>query len=262
MFFRFLIIIGVLFFSVGPVQASHMDRDYNRGNDNRFDRYDDDDDGYRREKDFHYEREYRWRKHQRHDAKKRFKAHKKTAKQRHKGHKKIAKHRKHHFKHYKKHHHHHQLPEWAHHCGLPPGLAKRHKIPRSWERRCRSGQKYYDYRQEFREDVYAKQRVVYQDQPSYQTIYEMDSAECEAQAIHTSGNVAEGVAIGAVFGGIIGAAGGAIIGSTGHGGAGSGAATGAIGGAIGGAVIGGILASNEYKHDYNQCMRQRGHWRR
>jgi hypothetical protein len=140
-------------------------------------------------------------------------------------------------------------------------LAKRHKIPFGWKRRCLAGQKYYDYRDEFRDDIYAEQRVVYRNQPSYQTIYEMDAAECKAQAIHTSGDVAEGVAIGAVFGGIVGAAGGAIIGSTTQGGAGRGAATGAIGGAVGGAVLGGILASNEYRSDYNRCMSERGHWR-
>ncbi|MGV7220910.1 MAG: hypothetical protein ACQ9MH_05255 [Nitrospinales bacterium] len=260
MFFRFLIVLGILLFSVGSVQASHKDRDYNRGQDNRYDRYDNDDDGYKRNNNYRRGNEYRWwrRQHQGHNH---YKGHKKAAKQHRKEHKRLIKARRNYFKQYRKHRHYNQLPAWAHHCGLPPGIAKRHKIPRRWERRCRAGQKYYDYRDEFRNDIYADQRVVYRDQPSYQTIYEMDASECKAQAIHTSGNVAERVAIGAVFGGIIGAAGGAIIGSTTRRGAGRGATTGAIGGALGGAVLGGILASNDYQHDYNRCMSERGHWR-
>jgi outer membrane lipoprotein SlyB len=255
MFLRFLVIIGILFFSVGSVQASHKqpDKDYN----NRYKKYDNDDDGFRRENNYrnkHNKRDYRWRRHHRHD-------HYKASRHHHRQNKKIAKAQRRYYKNYRKHRHYRQLPAWAHHCGLPPGLAKRHKIPRGWKRRCLAGQKYYDHRHDFRDDIYAEQRVVYRDQPSYQTIYEMDASECEALSIHTAGNVAEGVAIGAVFGGILGAAGGAIIGSTGRGGAGRGAAAGAIGGAAGGAVLGGILASNEYKRDFNQCMRERGHWR-
>jgi outer membrane lipoprotein SlyB len=273
MVLRFLVIIGILFFSVGSVQASHKqpDKDYNT----RYDKYDNDDDGFRRENNIRYDRrnddngfrrennyrnkhnkrDYRWRRHHRQDQ------YKKAAKHHRKQHKKVAKARKRYYENYRKHSHYRELPAWAHRCGLPPGIAKRHKIPRGWKRRCLAGQKYYDHRHDFRDDIYAEQRVVYRDQPAYQTVYEMDTSECEAQSIHTAGNVAEGVAIGAVFGGIIGAAGGAIIGSTGRGGAGRGAATGAIGGAVGGAVLGGILASNDYKHDYNQCMRERGHWR-
>ena len=255
MVLRFFVIIGILFFSVGSVQASHKqpDKDYNT----RYNKYDNDDDGFRRENNFrnkHNKRDYRWRRYHRQD-------HHKAAKHHRKQHKKVAKARKRYYEKYRKHNHYRELPAWAHRCGLPPGIAKRHKIPRGWKRRCLAGQKYYDHRHEFRDDIYAEQRVVYRDQPAYQTVYEMDASECEAQSIHTAGNVAEGVAIGAVFGGIIGAAGGAVIGSTRHGGAGRGAATGAIGGAFGGAVLGGILASNEYQYDYNQCMRERGHWR-
>jgi len=256
MVLRFLVIIGILFFSVGSVQASHKqpDRDYNT----RYNNYDDD--GFRRGNKFRNQddkRDYRWRRHHRHDDYKRYP---RATKRHRKQHKKIAKARKRYFERYRKHHHYRQLPAWAHHCGLPPGLAKRHKIPRAWKRRCLAGQTYYDYRHDFRDDIYADQRVVYRNQPSYQTIYEMDASECKALSIHTAGNVAERVAIGAIFGGILGAAGGAVIGSTGRGGAGRGAATGAIGGAVSGAILGGILASNDYRHDYNRCMRERGHW--
>lgn len=252
MAFRFLMIIGILLFSAGVVQAEHRGREYDGDRDNRNER----------EKDYRFESEYGWgRDHIKHikQGRKAFKKHEKK-------HKKLNKHiRKEHkkyHKHYAKHRHYQELPEWAHRCGLPPGLAKRHKIPRGWERRCRAGQKYYDHRDDFRRDVYSEQRVIYREQPSYQTVYEMDASECKVVALRSAGNIAEKAAIGAVFGAIIGAAGGAIIESTRRGGdAGRGAVSGAVGGAVGGAVLGGILASNEYKHDFSQCMRQRGHWR-
>jgi len=266
MAFRLLIIIGVLFFSAGPALAEHRGGDYDR--DNRYET----DDYYGREKDYHYERERRDERRLKH-AEKRFKEERKADRKHHKLHRKLEKkhwkfnkkageHRKRYYERYNKHRHHVELPEWAHHCGLPPGLARRHKIPHGWEERCRSGQKYYDYREEFRQDVYSDQRVIYRNQPSYQTVYEMDASECKVSAIRSAGHVAERVAIGAVFGAIIGAAGGAIIESTRRGGdAGRGAATGAVGGAVGGAVLGGILASNDYKRDFRRCMEQRGHWR-
>ena len=134
MVLRFLVIIGILFFSVTSVQASHKqpDKDYNI----RYDRQnDDDDDGFRRENNYrnkHDKRDYRWRRHHRQDQHKR---HHKATKHHRKQHKKIAKARKRYFKHYRKHHHYRELPVWAHRCGLPPGIAKRHKIPRGWKRR-------------------------------------------------------------------------------------------------------------------------------
>ncbi len=170
----------------------------------------------------------------------------KWEKKRHKKHKKHSRH-----KHYQ------ELPGGAHECGLPPGLRKQHKIPPGWEKKCRSGKKYYNHEREFRNDVYSGGQVG-QNHPSYQTVYEMDAADCKVYGIERSGNVAEGAAMGAVYGVLIGAATGAIIGST-QGDAGGGAVSGAAGGAIGGAVLGGILASRDYQDIYRDCMRRRGH---
>ena len=152
------------------------------------------------------------------------------------------------------------LPSWAHDCGLPPGLAKQNKVPPGWERKCKSGQKYYDHEAEFREEVYRGQTgPITQDSPVYQTIYEMDDAACKVKSISSVGDIAEGAVKGAVFGGLIGAAGGAIYGGATDANVKDSAITGGTSGAIGGAVLGGILASKDYKSDYRQCMNQKGH---
>jgi hypothetical protein len=171
-----------------------------------------------------------------------------------------------HKKHHKKHHKHKHpfagssLPRWAHDCGLPPGLAKQNKVPPGWEKKCKAGYKYYDHEAEFREEVYRGQTgPITQDSPVYNTIYEMDDAECKVKSITTAGDIAVGVAKGAVFGGLIGAAGGAIYGATTDANTKDSTITGAAGGAAGGAVLGGILASNDYKSRYRKCMRNRGH---
>ena len=152
------------------------------------------------------------------------------------------------------------LPAWAHDCGLPPGLAKQNKVPPGWEKKCRSGLKYYDHKAEFREEVYrGRTGPITQESPLYQTIYEMDDAACKVKSISSVGDIAEGAVKGAVFGGIIGAAGGAIYGGATDANVKNSAITGGTSGAIGGAVLGGILASNDYKSRYRQCMNKRGH---
>ena len=152
------------------------------------------------------------------------------------------------------------LPSWAHDCGLPPGLAKQNKVPPGWEKKCRSGLKYYDHEAEFREEIYRGQSgPITQDSPLYQTIYEMDDAACKVKSISSVGNIAEGAVKGAVFGGIVGAVGGAIYGGATDANVKNSAITGGASGAIGGAVLGGILASNDYKSRYRHCMNKRGH---
>lgn len=231
MSFRFLLIVGFLLIFAGAAQADPKWWDH--------DRYE----------DYRYEREYRGDGHRSKHQKKHYKDERKAAKKHYKQH--LKEHQKLH-RYYQSHHS--GLPEWARRCGFPPGLAKRHKIPRGWEHRCRSGQMYYEHRREFRQDLYVEYPVIYDDQPSYQTVYEMDAADCKVHALHSAGDIAEGVALGAVFGGLIGA----VIGSTRHDG---GAGAGAVSGAAGGAVIGGILASGGYERDFRQCMKRRGHWR-
>jgi len=152
------------------------------------------------------------------------------------------------------------LPSWAHDCGLPPGLAKQNKVPPGWEKKCRSGKKYYDHELEFRKDVYQGQSgPISQESPAYQTVYAMDDSACKVKSITSVGDFAEGAAKGAVFGGLIGAAGGAIHGAATDADVSDSAITGAAGGAAGGAVLGGILASNDYKNRYRRCMNKRGH---
>lgn len=150
------------------------------------------------------------------------------------------------------------LPSWAHDCGLPPGLAKQNKVPPGWEKKCRSGKKYYDHEAEFRKDVYQGGTLSH-DSPAYQTVYAMDDAACKVKSITSFGDIAEGVVKGAVFGGLIGAAGGAIYGAATDADVGDSAITGGTGGAAGGAVLGGILASSDYKSSYRHCMNKRGH---
>lgn len=243
-----------------PPQEHHGEVRYERHDDYMDERYRDDDGGRHGEyRDGRYEDKY-YSKMEKEERKHREKMAKMEQKHQKKMDKKHKKGKKKHHKKYKKHsrHKHYQeLPEWAHECGLPPGLRKQHKIPPGWEKKCRSGKRYYDYEDEFRRDVYAGGAVGH-NHPSYQTVYEMDAADCQVYGIRNTGNIAEGAAKGAVFGGLIGAVGGAIVGST-HGDAGGGAVSGAVGGAVGGAVLGGILASIEYKDTYGDCMRRRGH---
>ncbi|QPJ60400.1 MAG: hypothetical protein G3M70_00230 [Candidatus Nitronauta litoralis] len=238
------------------------------------DRDDDDDDGGHHHKG--KGKKKHWKKH--HDGDDdddgyRGKKRKKNKKNKHK-----------HKKHWKKEHRHYdyhdakwkpyhnrRLPAWARDCGLPPGLAKQNKIPPGWEKKCRKGYKYYEREDEFRRDVeieYSKTHgrrpgdsgKIDTNAPSYQVIYNMDDSDCKVKALKQAGSVGEGVAKGAVYGGILGAATGVLIeavqedGNQEHG-----AIYGATGGAAGGAVLGGILASNEFKEQYRECMRRRGH---
>jgi len=233
-----------------PPQGHHGEyKDERHGDGGRHGEYRDG-----RYEDKHYSKmEKEERKHREKMAKMEQKHQKKMDKKHDKGKK------KHHKKHKKhtRHKHYQELPKWAHECGLPPGLAKQHKMPPGWEKKCRSGKRYYEYEDEFRRDVYSGGQVG-RNHPSYQTVYEMDAADCKVNGIHRSGNIAEGAAKGAVYGVLIGAATGAIIGSS-HGDAGGGAVAGAAGGAVGGALLGGILASRDYKDIYGDCMRRRGH---
>ncbi len=236
------------------------------------DRDDDDDDGYKRKK----KKKKHWKKH--HDSDDddddgyRGKKHKK-----HKKNKWKKKHGKKGHRHYDYHdaewkpYHNRRLPKWAQDCGLPPGLAKQNKIPPGWEKKCRRGHKYYEHEDEFRRDVKNEYRKKHGNRrgdqgkmdtnaPSYQTLYKMDDSACKVNAMKQAGSVAEGVAKGAVYGGILGAATGVLIEAVQDGGNQEhGAIYGATGGAAGGAVLGGVLASNEYKDNYRQCMRKRGH---
>lgn len=152
---------------------------------------------------------------------------------------------------------------WARKCGLPPGLAKQGKIPPGWEKKCRSGHKYYEHEDEFRGEVYktpGELERIDVNSPSYQTVYAMDEAACKVKALKSAGNIVEGVAIGAVYGGLIGAAGGAVIEAVRKdGNVKQGVIAGAAGGAAGGAILGGVLSSNDYKSDYLRCMKHRGH---
>ncbi len=160
--------------------------------------------------------------------------------------------------------HNRELPDWAQNCGLPPGLAKQNKIPPGWERKCRSGHKYYEHEDEFRKDVEDEYKVrkgsIDKNSPAYQTIFKMDDAACKVEALEEAGSIVEGVAKGAVYGGVLGAATGVIIEAVQEdGNAESGAIYGATGGAAGGAVLGGVLASESYKDNYRNCMHKRGH---
>ncbi|MCH8208769.1 MAG: hypothetical protein IIA62_06950 [Nitrospinae bacterium] len=151
---------------------------------------------------------------------------------------------------------------WARKCGLPPGLARQGKIPPGWERKCRSGKKYYEHRDEFPGEVYeipSGHSAPPLNSPGYQTVYAIDDADCKVQALSSSGKIAEGAAKGAVFGGLLGAAGGAVVEASRDGNVEHGALSGAAGGAVGGAILGGILASKDYHYDYERCMDQRGH---
>ena len=85
-----------------------------------------------------------------------------------------------------------------------------------------------------------------------------DMAQCQQLASQASGGTAKESAIGGGVGALIGAAGGAALGAA-LGNAGTGAALGAAAGGIGGASKQGLQAEDQYKHAYNNCLRQRGH---
>ena len=156
------------------------------------------------------------------------------------------------------------LPVWAHDCGLPPGLAKQNKIPPGWEKKCRSGLKYYDHEQEFRLELFnfygiSVGATVMAGSAIYQTLESMDEADCQVTSVASAGDVLEGAAVGAVYGGLVGAATGAVVGTVTDKDIGDSALYGAGAGALTGAVVGGIISSQKYKSDYNHCMQSHGY---
>ena len=156
------------------------------------------------------------------------------------------------------------LPVWAHDCGLPPGLAKQNKIPPGWEKKCRSGIKYYDHKQEFRLELFnfygiSVGATVKAGSPIYRTLESMDEAGCQVTSVASAGDVLEGAAVGAVYGGLVGAATGAVVGTVTDKDIGDSALYGAGAGALTGAVVGGIISSQKYKSDYNHCMQSHGY---
>jgi len=156
------------------------------------------------------------------------------------------------------------LPIWAHDCGLPPGLAKQNKIPPGWEKKCRSGLKYYDHEQEFRLELFnfygiSVGATVMAGSAIYRTLESMDEADCQVTSVASAGDVLEGAAVGAVYGGLVGAATGAVVGTVTDKDIGDSALYGAGAGALTGAVVGGIISSQKYKSDYNHCMQSHGY---
>ena len=156
------------------------------------------------------------------------------------------------------------LPIWAHDCGLPPGLAKQNKIPPGWEKKCRSGLKYYDHEQEFRLELFnfygiSVGATVEVGSQIYRTLESMDEADCQVTSVASAGDVLEGAAMGAVYGGLVGAATGAVVGTVTDKDIGDSALYGAGAGALTGAVVGGIISSQKYKSDYNHCMQSHGY---
>ena len=156
------------------------------------------------------------------------------------------------------------LPIWAHDCGLPPGLAKQNKIPPGWEKKCRSGLKYYDHEQEFRLELFnfygiSVGATVMAGSAIYQTLQSMDEADCQVASVASAGDVLKGAAMGAVYGGLVGAATGAVVGAVTDNDIGDSALYGAGAGALTGTVVGGIIGSQKYKNDYNHCMQNHGY---
>ena len=157
------------------------------------------------------------------------------------------------------------LPVWAHDCGLPPGLAKQNKIPPGWEKKCRSGIKYYDHKQAFRQELFNFYGIsvgtnVKAGSPIYRSLQSMDEADCQVTSVASVGDVLEGAAVGAVYGGLIGAGTGAVVGAVTDNDIGDSAVYGAGAGALTGTVVGGIVGSQEYKNDYDNCMKNRGYY--
>lgn len=157
------------------------------------------------------------------------------------------------------------LPVWAHDCGLPPGLARQNKIPPGWEKKCRSGLKYYDHKQAFRQDLFNFYGIsvgtnVKAGSPIYQTLQSMDEADCQVRSVTSASDVLEGAAVGLVYGGLIGAGTGAVVGAVTDNDIGDSAVYGAGAGALTGTVVGGIVGSQKYKNDYNRCMRNNGYY--
>ena len=156
------------------------------------------------------------------------------------------------------------LPVWAHDCGLPPGLAKQNKIPPGWEKKCRSGIKYYDHKQDFRLELFnfygiSVGTTVKAGSAIYRTLESMDEADCQVTSVASAGDVLEGAAVGAVYGGLVGAATGAVVGTVTDKDIGDSALYGAGAGALTGAVVGGIISSQKYKSDYSHCMQSHGY---
>ncbi len=157
------------------------------------------------------------------------------------------------------------LPVWAHDCGLPPGLAKQNKIPPGWEKKCRSGLKYYDHEQAFRQELFNFYGIsvgakVKAGSPIFQTLQSMNEADCQVKSVTSAGDVLEGAAVGAVYGGLIGAGTGAVVGAVTDNDIGDSALYGAGAGALTGTVIGGIVGTQKYKSDYDDCMRNHGYY--
>ena len=157
------------------------------------------------------------------------------------------------------------LPLWAHDCGLPPGLAKQNKIPPGWEKKCRSGIKYYDNKQAFRLELFDFYGIsvgtnINPGSPMYRSLQSMDEADCQVTSMVSAGDVLEGAAVGAVYGGLAGAGAGAIVGAVTDNDIGDSAVYGAGAGALTGTVIGGIVASQEYESNYDNCMRNQGYY--
>ncbi len=157
------------------------------------------------------------------------------------------------------------LPLWAHDCGLPPGLAKQKKIPHGWKKKCRSGLKYYDHKQAFRQELFNFYGIsvgtnVKAGSPIYRSLQSMDEADCQVTSVTSAGDVLEGAAVGAVYGGLIGAGTGAVVGAVTDNDIGDSALYGAGAGALTGTVVGGIVGSQKYKNDYDHCMKNRGYY--
>jgi outer membrane lipoprotein SlyB len=85
-----------------------------------------------------------------------------------------------------------------------------------------------------------------------------DMAQCQELASQASGGLVKEAAIGTGVGALLGVIGGAAVGAA-MGNAGTGAAFGAAAGGIGGGAKQGLQSEEQYKHAYNNCLRQRGH---
>ena len=85
-----------------------------------------------------------------------------------------------------------------------------------------------------------------------------DEAQCRQLAMQASGSSVRKTAEGAAIGGLLGAAAGAAIGAA-AGNAGMGAAVGAAAAGFGGGAYEGIETNAQFKSDFDQCLRERGH---
>lgn len=78
-----------------------------------------------------------------------------------------------------------ELPDWAHHCALPPGLTDLHLMPPGWQIKCRAGKKYYEHEEEYRLDLPLDTKYQRLKSPYYFTLLVMDHAFCRAKSIRS-----------------------------------------------------------------------------